>query len=302
MDHRLDDYVDEWGMVVKDHRGGGDSAHRVGFIKLGLEFLRSEGLEVPEEFKRFTKLSYLESLSVLECPNSPGNFRRHPANPPWASECNRFSRDQATSLLMSMGYEPKAYPSLCKFFKAHLRRGLLFMTNTRRNGATRENHGTEFKKDGNGKPVFRNYNWKLPDLTGPEFWALYIRAFRIKWMYPLLYILDLETLISVYSRIKNAEDNDDLNLICILVNAHMTMPTVVSKFALRTYILKRPRVVEPHFKSEFYKLYGSNSGPESAIYKYFDKGIGEPPLYKLWVPILRRLKFILSDGVNFFEF
>lgn len=185
----------EWGWV-----DGGDTLQRMGTYFLA-RVLSGENID-----SHFIQ-KYEKVYNQLQI--SDGNYRRHPDPDFWYSDSDRMSRDQLIPNLVLWGLFDKK--RLFRFFIGHLKRGLLFTTNTRRNGATKENHGTIYKYV-NGKPVRRNYNLKLPDLTGPSIWAKYIRGFNLLPLYPLLMILDIEYFInSILKRTLAKNDNDIIN-------------------------------------------------------------------------------------------
>jgi hypothetical protein len=80
-------------------------------------------------------------------------------------------------------------------------------------------------------------SWKLPDVTGPEFWALLIRAMPtpVRWtLYPLLVVFDIETLVgSVVRRFFRPDNRDVINHSLILVNGMRRCPTFVMWLATR---------------------------------------------------------------------
>lgn len=228
----MNSHIDQYGMVCSRHThgtdelgrpitpenpwlDGGDSANRTMAYYIGKKLLNEN---ISDSVVR-------DVLNHLECPNSRGNYRRHPDSLFWYSDCDRMSRDQSIPVVVGMGiFNQKKH--LRDFFLRHLFRGLLFTTNTRRNGTTKENHGQSY---GNGK--VRNYNWKLPDFTGPEFWSLYIRAAKLKILYPLLLIFDFFLLISSIVTKKQKDKKDVINHTISCVNAGHTMPTPFSYIA-----------------------------------------------------------------------
>lgn len=169
----------------------------------------------------------VSSLEHLECPESKGDYRRHPDKLYWYSERNRMSRDQSIPVLVLIA-TLELKEKLKDYFKSHLKRMLLFTTNTKRNGATLLNHG-EFKKyDKKGNRVLRDYTSKLPDFTGPSIWSIYIRAFECKYLFWLLPILDLELLLNaVLKNTLNKKDNDVINHIILSIYAAEHNPSFV---------------------------------------------------------------------------
>jgi hypothetical protein len=182
-----------------------------------------------------------------------------------------------TSLLVVMG----CY-KMNKILLRSLGRWLLrfmFMTNTRRNGATKENHGEAY-----GRDKRRNYNWKLPDWS-PTFIGVYIRAFRAWYLWPLLLICDLELLFSAIKKLKwGSKSGDDFNFISRILQAREFLPTPISYLA-RVVYRRRERIEAPD-KAEYYPL----NGPQSAILHYCMRGNAKyPPLDLLYKPIIESL-------------
>lgn len=147
----------------------------------------------------------------------PGLYIRHPnryqSDFGWASYCEGNwngveSRDQMTGKLCFLA-KAQARRALWRTFKQHVKRFLLFANNTIHNGA-------------NPKTA----KWKLPDLTGPDVWALYIRGFRAWWCYPLLLIFDLHLFINCFIK-RMTKDSDILSFIIKMLTAREIMPTPI---------------------------------------------------------------------------
>lgn len=224
-------YIDEFGLIVqKKTRDGGDTANRMGHTWFTL-FILLIFFKRRQIYNLFAGLiaSPKEVFLMLQDPKSPGNYRRHCCDHNkeekdlWTDDFDRWSRDQAQSMVALMGICDKK--RLWQHFIAHVKR-FGFMTNTKRNGSTKLNHGEEYKPGER-----RNYDDKLPDFAfSPEWWGLYIRSFA-GWfsylLYPLLILADLETLIgSVKWRWFTKESNNDItNHLMMLVLSTYQMPT-----------------------------------------------------------------------------
>lgn len=211
----------------------GDTAQREGMYAVGIELLYRLGKCHADEYE-FTRVRYAEVLNRLTDTWNEGFLKRYPDPTYWGGLSDRFSRDQAIPNVVAMGFMNKK--RLSKFFWGHLKyRALLFMTNTRNNWAW---------PPGDPRYDEKEYRWKLPDVTAFSFWALYIRAFRNVFFYPVLLVFDLEMLISVlvkcfmYGRDKTK--NDDLNLQIELLQAKVSMPTPLSSLAMMIYKKCRP--------------------------------------------------------------
>lgn len=266
---RIRDFIDSNGLVCSRHISGfdeigreitsrfpwldgGDSANRTMAFYIGVQLVYKHGLNLPMDLSNYVNDEQIfnKYKCLLECKDSPGNFRRHPDRLFWYSHCDRFSRDQAIPLVISFGYM-KDRKSLKRFFMAHLKRGLLFMTNTRRNGTTKRNHGKEYKFDTkNQKWLKRNYNKKIPDFTGPEFWGLYIRGFENKWLYPILLISDLQSLVSAIVR-RLMGNIDVINHTMISAYSKDVMPTPLSIFTNR--FINCPKNLQNKIKLFYYQ-------------------------------------------------
>jgi hypothetical protein len=213
------DYLDSNGLVVQKGGDGGDSLNRTcSYIFLTM-ITHPNVLQIMDA-QRANAVVY-RHLEV-----SPGRYRRSPHQGMWYSHGDRTSRDQLIPLVIMLGIASRS--KLGAVFRDHLKRGLLFAYNTHRNFQypTLEEHLAKSTPD-----VKWNYGWKLPDLTGPEFWVLYIRGFRSKVLYPLLYLFDLETVISSILIRFQTDKDDVLNHALILEFARVRMDTLWTKLA-----------------------------------------------------------------------
>lgn len=234
--------VDEIGRPItadKPWLDGGDSANRTLAYYIGEKL---NGRNIQPSVVR-------QALNYLQCPDSKGNYRRHPDPLFWYSEDDRMSRDQSIPVVVAMGLFG-LNDMLKDFYNAHKKRGLLFTTNTRRNGHTKENHGIKYYSNARDLrwyeklalkyriPLiptpkgYRNYSWKLPDLTLFEFHALYIRGFRKTGLLAKAY-LHLADLFLVFSALfrSHSEDEDVINHSIQSAYAAKIMPTVFSRLA-----------------------------------------------------------------------
>lgn len=215
----LDKFKDNYGLYVGSKEDPGDSCHRT----CTLAYL---GYLDQNEFTYCLKL--------LECPKSPDNYRRSAARG-WWSDPDRFSVDQSIALMAGMGTMGRL-DKLKPFLWNIAKRGSL-MTNTRRNGATKENHGEVYKFE-DGKPVKRNYKWKPPGFFGPRDWATALRFFHSPYLHPLWYLIDVLTVLNSLKR-RYWPDNDPVNYILRTRIAEHHQPTFWIKLALRIEDTKR---------------------------------------------------------------
>lgn len=135
---------------------------------------------------------------------------RHPDKSKWYGQNDRFSRDQLIPLLCMLVEFPHSVLAEMAF-KAHSMRGFLLAWNSRKNGSM-------------------DAPKKFPDLTGPEIWALWIRVWRPRWRYLVLWFLDLE-LLGGSIHWKFRKDRVCRNHMLSLIICRRRMPTWVSKLA-----------------------------------------------------------------------
>jgi hypothetical protein len=213
------DYIDDNGLVVQKKSlggDGGDSLNRTCVVGILDDLLPTQAIRPVNPY------------AVDRCADeNQQKYCRNPHPPEkWYSKFDRTSRDQLIPLLILWGMI--AHPNdLWNIFVDHLKRGLLFAYNTRRNFQypTLEEQQMYSTPD-----VKWNYSWKMPDFTGPEFWALYIRGFECKWLYPLLLLFDLQTVIgAVIIRFNGADDV--INHAVTLEFARVRMDTFWMKLA-----------------------------------------------------------------------
>lgn len=169
----LEKFIDQWGLLDKLYKpDGGDTCQREGMFFALAKMSKAEDLMLYERFDHVWEKLHPH----------PGVLLRH-CNPEYdASDWDRMSRDQLQPVIIAFGYWD--IQQLRKLAWGHLKRGFIFTNNTRQNGATKRNHGQKGY----------SYAWKLPDFTGPEIWANFIRAFKAWYLYPLLLVFDLELL------------------------------------------------------------------------------------------------------------
>lgn len=206
---------------------------------------------------------YPENLKMLE--PAPGTFIRHPDITKWYSEPNRLSRDQIRSYLTACTMKGER-DGPRRFSRNHRQRFYLFMPNTKRNGATKENHGQVYKYR-NGRPIKRNYNWKPGDFTGPEFWAILIRSTWNRNLIWALPILDLSTLATAMFHKLSPPSNDIRNRLQIIISANERHPTWASRLAKSLY------------SREFFA---------KRVIEFWQKDPYEPPMDSFIIPQLKK--------------
>lgn len=220
------EFIDKWGLLDK-HRepDGGDTCHREGMF-FSLRGMNFKNLNM---VKRIDSLDrYVDVMEKLH--PSPGVLLRHSNSNYDSSDWDRMSRDQLQPMIIAAGYWNKY--ELNKLTRGHLKRGFLFANNTRQNGATKRNHGS------NGY----SYSWKFPDITFFEVWGNFIRAHNSWWAYPLLMLFDLELLGGAIKWRFFRKHNIALNHTLSVMQAVDRMPTPLS--VLATFIMPIPKLIE----------------------------------------------------------
>lgn len=252
-------YADKYGLLCRQQftsRGvvldGGDSLHKTShwaiYSYLGGTY------ESIEDLRRSTK-------ALINCIMGYSMVVRNPDPDKWYSKPNTLSRDQLKAYLAFLSISG-AKRTLKHLFLNHMTRLLLFTTNTRNNGSypTLE----EYNKHSPQKP-WDGYKWKIPDVTLFEVWALYIRGFRAQFLYPLLLIFDLESLVGAI--LSKYNGNTDLaNDLGAYLLSKQTMDTPVMWLARK--------IAKPY-------LY-------ARLETYFTQE-GEPPLHEYAKPLIEAL-------------
>lgn len=209
-------HKDRYGIIGQIQRDGsiegGDSANWMG------------------HYVYLTRLNKPDFVKTFEI--SPGAYVRHPVakstnngfgayyKNPW-NGC--ISRDQLTGILMGI-IATKDTAAARRLVLNHALRGFLFTYNTIKNG---ENPKTA--------------KWKLPDFTGPDIWALELRALISNrgqlsraLVYPLLCILDMHMLVSVViDNWTGGKKVDVLSSVGKLLVGNEVQSTIVSRLAFR---------------------------------------------------------------------
>lgn len=206
MSKNMSDYIDRFKLIcVKQQSGeleGGDTCANEFTV---LYSIYAQPIRPAED-----EVEFGYKLACVYDHNN-NRYRRHPDPAEWYSDPDRFSRDQMRPLMYFLNLPLKS--SIVRWHCAnlwllHMRHGFLFTWNTRRNGVYKD-------------PVYHakrkphkawDYRWKMPDFTGPESWATWLRGavnhcetwyqkalFSIL-LYPVLCILDLQILGTAFFR------------------------------------------------------------------------------------------------------
>ena len=196
-------YFDVTGLPVTKDGDGGDSCATAG------------NLLVTEEFPRMMPVGmYLYGTEPV----------RHPDRNKWYGRPGRFSRDQLVAMLcgLAMSHNPWARKEL---FKMHFKRGFVLAWNRIRNHVYEDpaEHLAKSTPD-----VLWNPRPKMPDICGPEVWALWIRVWRAWPLYPLLLVLDLESFLGALHWRYFRRDNVARNHLLSVYIGVQVMPTPIS--------------------------------------------------------------------------
>lgn len=270
---------------------GGDAAQREGsFMFLSFMLYNLELMDDNEFFAIQDRYSKIADL--LNDPNHPGFLRRFPDPSYWGSLSDRFSRDQSIPSVMGMSFlatKAQRDPSkhLQKFFKNHLKRALLFTTNTRENAVMPgPNPLTTFQKVKyvfGWRPSTPVYAWAPPDITVLGFWSIYIRAFRAWPMYPLMLVFDLDFVVTALTKVlsyaKDPTNNDDINFINCLLQSEISMPTPWSKLAKWIY-KKRPY-------PQMLPGQTASNAAQACLIAYFRGSNPGPKLEEIYAPVTK---------------
>lgn len=272
----IEENVDSFGLIAESpisNRDGGDTFQREGMFAFAAWCLYRDGIISLYDYN----LILIRYEIVCTKLKSGWSYKRHSDPSMWYSSPDRMSRDQATPNVIAWGATGSR--RLKEFFKDHLKRGLLFTWNIRKNWVYPPSH-PKYEKG-------MDYGLKVPDVTLFGFWAYYIRGFDMGWwLYPLLCLFDVDLLVNSALKVvasKNQKEADDLNHMVSLIYALKKYPTPFSWLAKMVY--KRRGLASPHpeYPNESF-------GPQSALNYYF-RGTGQnqgPRLNEVYKPILDR--------------
>ena len=218
------EFVDRWGLLDKLYMpDGGDTGQREGMF-WGLLGMMKKELQNKWLLRSKRHLGDYEEIMKKINPH-PSVILRH-SNPLYdASDWDRMSRDQFQPNIIAAGYWSKERINGLR--RGHRRRAYLFTSNTRKNGASKSNHGTFVAGE------TRDYSWKLPDPTFFEIWANFIRASKQWWFYPFLLVYDLELLFGSIKWRYWPKHNIALNHTLSVLQCYDIMPTPWSYLAVK---------------------------------------------------------------------
>jgi len=157
-----------------------------------------------------------------------------------------ISRDQLRGILAAL-ISGGEYLAMLRLILHHALRGFIFAYNTIENG-----------DDPDTAP------WKLPDLTGPDIWAMELRGFGLaSWLFwPILCLLDIYMLFNaVFHNHKETQHVISFSITLLVCVENVPTPTSL----LAKYVIDRDELL-----SELYK-YWCNWRESCEIYHAYEK-------------------------------
>lgn len=231
-------------MIVQlRNRDGGDSFNRAGLFFFAIACYEKLDLDTRPyqrpylDFNRWLMNTLSLCVSLVD-----GRIRRHPDESKWYGDWDRGSRDQLRTMIHALGmWHTRGANLWLDRMLAPLRRNwFLLSTNTYRNWVYKDRKLHEkISPD-----VEHQTKPKIPDYIGPfsSVWAAIIRAKKIKWLYPLLLILDIKLLLNSFHKFYLSDDDDVINHIQSLIHAAFQFETPFSFMA--RFILKPDMIIE----------------------------------------------------------
>lgn len=187
------------GLIKQLDGDQGDTCQREGLF---IALLALSG----ENYLANERLQY--ALSKLQV--EPGVYRRASDPDKWYSNPNNLSRDQRAMLELAM--------AACGDKKT-LKEAMLYILS--RGGFHQNVHpGTDVPEDMR----------KTPDIVSPGELGVYIRGLNLKFLYPILMLLDIGLIADIYLRSK--WDGANMTVINIMYANHK-YPTIFSKLAAK---------------------------------------------------------------------
>lgn len=179
---------------------------------------------------------------------SDGWPRRSADTSKWHGRVGRCSRDQLTPYLCYLIASRGSKDEFSSVLLAMAKHGFLFANNYRRNFVyeDEQEHLLKSTVDVRWRP-----GWKLPDLLGPDIWAVCLRGLVMRGprilkgvAYPALCLLDVQGLVSaVASKLKGRPQiSDERNFALKTHFAANYLPTFVSKLTYKVYASTKPQI------------------------------------------------------------
>lgn len=171
--------------------------------------------------------------------------RRSPNANRWYGRAKRCSRDLLTPCLIYAAFRHDL-PHFSSLLCAMAKHGFLFANNTIRNHVYE--HQYEHTKKATPDVPWRP-NWKLPDLLGPDIWAILLRGMCLRSpratylaLYPTLCALDVQNLLAaLWLRLWGRQGICDERNLALKVHFSGTYrPTLVSSLTMWLYGQTKP--------------------------------------------------------------
>lgn len=280
---RLSYFVDEWGMIGQRNEfvnmqvwiEGGDSLNRNSMLGIAM-YLNGSSKETLTNYK---------AQLLRNCRLGPGAYRRHPDTKYWYSSALNTSKDQIRPLMCFLGLTREKKEILAFMAMHSLRLG--FFQNIQSNWEAYWNESWN-------KWVKRP---KLPDWEVFETLGICIRGLRAWVFYPLLYVLDVFTVLGAINSWRISFDpkasDDNVRIILLLTQCDI-FATIWTRLAC--YIYNKRRGYHVNLQSQTYQYDPNVYGPQYALDYYF-RCEESPPLNEELSPcleILKRYKSIWS--------
>jgi hypothetical protein len=268
----MEQFVDDWGCIVQGppHRDGGDGGHRMGGYRLAMEVRKKLGISNTGWWEPDGE--YFKFYVVVELQHPNGWIRRHPDDEMWYSGWLQASRDLTLSLMSGVVITGMK-KSMRKFIKSHFKNwGYIERIGEKKLPfkiyhwlpmmVSRNQYKNHIKPD---EEVSKEEEWKklrkFPDFTLFETWAMEIRGARAWYLYPFLWIFDLETLIGSLTWNYARDDDTDVNShLYVTETIQHVYPTLIGWLAHRLLNWKR-------IKQKYHDYYHAH--PEDITEMYF---------------------------------
>ncbi len=242
-------WISKYGLVTMKNGDAGDAPMKSGFYYLGMYNNTCDAVTRAQ-----LRSAYDKALATIS--TGPGQYCRYPepggSTPPW-TDPKDFSRDQTLPTMVACGL--MGLTGRLQLF------GPAFIQN--------------YSRAQNGDPI------------GPAMWAVYWRLRGWWWLWPLMCLFDLETLVnSVVQCFKGLNyDNvgDDQNHCLTLFVQKTNMPTPTSWLARKIYVwFRRGYYLSDNLPLPTWEV----KGWVWAWQWYWRPETGAPPMPDLWIPLL----------------
>jgi len=276
----VNEFKDSNGLIRQKNGDSGDQCNRTGFLFFCNALLFDTALPHRVEFSKS-----LDKLSL-----SDGTYRRSADPKHWGFSPKTSSRDQQLPIAMALGaWGMKS--RLCQMFVKLLSR-FGFYTNTRHNWQYETLvEQNEAIKSRIVDRTWEGKHWKLPDFALPHHINCYLRGFNWVVLWPVVLVCDTFLVVNsivkvIKSRDKN--DNDDLQMICMMIQASIYLPTPLSWLAKRIYRLRLNPVYDTWYGRDKPRIPSRVHPAQACLISYFRPESHAPPLDKLCAPLVEK--------------